>query len=297
MADRLAGVIAPLLTPYNDDLAIAQDLYLAHAAEVLAGGAHYLSPFGTTGEGPSHSMRERMETLEALVESGAAPADRLMPGIGGCALPEVAELARHAAGLGCAAVMVLPPFFFANADDEGLYRYFATLIDRLGTPVPRICLYHIPQMTGVGISPELAARLNAAFPQIVVAYKDSSGDWDNTRAVIEAAPGISVFPGSESYLMQAMELGGGGCISATCNSNVTAIRALYDLVADGALEAAKGALPAVNMHRRAVQEAGLTHGLKALKAHQTGDSRWLTLRPPLRDADPAVGPNLAGTLG
>lgn len=296
MTDRFRGVITPILTPFNDDLSVATDLYLDHAAACLAGGSHYLSPFGTTSEATSHSVRERMEMLELLVSSGTARPEQLMPGTGLCSLEETLTLSRHAVEMGCAAIMTLPPFFFVNASDEGLYRYFSQLIERIGSERAKICLYHIPQMTGIGISPALAARLNEAFPDTVVAYKDSSGKWENTKAVIEAAPGISVFPGSESFLIDGMKLGGGGCISASCNSNVAAIRALYDLAAAGEWEAAAAALGPVNLHRKAIQDGGLIPALKSLKAHLSGDARWLTLRPPLENADPSLGPELAQTL-
>lgn len=295
MQDRLSGVIAPILTPFDDDGRIAQDLYLRHAADCLAQGAHYLSPFGTTGEATSLSARERRATLEALVQTGTASPDRLMPGTGVCALPDTVDLCRHAVDLGCAAVMVLPPFFYVTASDEGLYTYYSRLIEAVGASTLRLCLYHIPQNTGIGISPGLAARLNTAFPDTVVALKDSSGDWDNTRAVIGAAPGLSVFPGSESAMLRAMRLGGGGCISASCNTNAAAIRAVYDLARAGDWDAAEAALDPVNAHRRAVQEGGLIPALKAFKAYRSGDRRWLNLRPPLEHADPALAPALAST--
>lgn len=296
MTDRLHGVVTPLLTPYNDDLSVATDLYLDHAHACLENGAHYLSPFGTTSEALSHSVRERMQVLELLIDSGVARPGQLLPGTGLCSLEETITLCRHAVDVGCAAVMTLPPFFFVNATDEGLYRYFSLLIEGIGSDAPRICLYHIPQMAGIGISPALAARLAQAFPGIVVAYKDSSGDWENTRAVINAAPGISVFPGSESLMCAAMRIGGGGCISASCNSNVAAIRALHDIAASGDWAAAAETQRSVDRHREAIQAAGLIPALKSLKAHQTGDRRWLTLRPPLEDADPALGPRIAATL-
>lgn len=296
MTERFQGVITPLLTPYNDDHSIAYDLYLAHADACLSGGAHYLSPFGTTSEALSNTSVERMDALEQLVSSGVARADQLMPGTGLCALQETLRLCSHAVEIGCAAVMVLPPFFFTNATDDGLYRYYSQLIETLGTDAFKMCLYHIPQNTGVGVSPELAARLNEAYPEVVVAYKDSSGIWDNTRAVIEAAPGISVFPGSESFLPRAMKLGGGGCISASCNSNVVSIRKLFDFVQADAWEAVDQALDQINAHRQAVQKGGLIPALKALKAKQTGDKRWLNLRPPLENADPDLANDLIATL-
>lgn len=296
MNTRLTGVITPILTPYNPDLSIATDLYLDHAATCLANGAHYLSPFGTTSEANSHTVAERMAMVEALVTSGTARADQLMPGTGLCSMGETLTLTRHAVEVGCKAAMILPPFFYVKASDEGLYRYFSTLIEQVGSDDLRICLYHIPQYAGIGFSPSLAARLSTAFPGIVVALKDSFGNWDNTQAVIEAAPGLSVFPGTESHMVRAMRLGGGGCISASMNSNTAGIRAMYDLAAAGRFDEAEAMLPTIDRHRQAVQEGGLIPGLKAYKAYTTGDKRWLTLRPPLLDADPAWGARLAETL-
>ncbi len=296
MTNRMTGVITPIQTPYNDDLSIADDLYLAHAADCLAGGAHYLSPFGTTSEALSNTSRERMEMLERLISSGTARAGQLMPGTGLNSLEETLTLSRHAVELGCAAIMTLPPFFYVTASDEGLYRYFSQLIEQIASDALKICLYHIPQNTGIGISPALAARLNQAFPEVVVAYKDSSGDWENTKAVIEAAPGISVFPGSESFLIDAMKVGGGGCISASCNSNVGAIRAMFDHASEEDWKAAESMLPAINVHRQAIQRGGLIPALKSLKAHQSGDARWLNLRPPLENAAPELGRELVLSL-
>lgn len=295
MTEQLTGVVTPLLTPYHDDLSIALDLYHDHAAACLAAGSHYLSPFGTTGEAVSNTVRERIEVLESLVASGTARPDQLMPGTGLCALEDTVALTRHAAQLGCAATMVLPPFFYPPGD-EGLFRYYAALIEALGEDAPRIILYNIPQNTGVRLSPALSARLNRSFPDHVVAYKDSSGDWENTEGVIRTAAGISVFPASETLLTKAIALGAGGCISATCNSNTAEIRAMYDAARSGDAAAAARLQTGLETHRNAAVDEGLIGGLKSLKAHQSGDARWLNLRPPMVNADPASGVRLAATL-
>ncbi len=296
MASALRGIVTPLLTPYENDLTIATDLYLDHAADCLAQGSHYLSPFGTTGEALSNSMRARMSVLEALISSGTALAAQLLPGTGLCSSEETLELTRHAADLGVAAVMLLPPFFFKPVSDDGLFRYYAGLIEALGATAPTVILYNIPQNTGVAITPALTARLNKAFPEIVTAYKDSSGDWENTQAVMRAAPGITMFPSSETKLAEGIALGAGGCISASCNSNAQAIRAMYDAARARDAAAISALQPGLERHRLAVQKAGLINGLKSLKAHQSGDTRWLNLRAPHCNADPAIGAALAATL-
>lgn len=291
---RLQGIIAPILTPFEDDDNIARDLWTSHAKWVLDQGAHYLSPFGTTGEALSLSLRERMRALEWLVEAGIPP-NRLMPGTGVTALPETIELAAHAIKLGCAAVMVLPSFFYSAVDDNGQARYYSELIERVGDPAMRLILYHIPQNSGVRVSPTLTARLNTAFPETVVAYKDSAGDWDNTAAVIAAAPKVAVFPSSETQLTKALASGGAGCISATVNLNAVAIRALHDRARAG--QDVTDSEVAVKTFRNAVQDAGLIPSMKAVLAVRSDDVRWLNLRAPHENTTKAVGEALLAELG
>ncbi len=289
-----AGVISPILTPFQTDGTIATRLFVEHAAHSLEAGMHYLSPFGTTGEAVAVGLSERMEMLERLVDA-RIPAAQMMPGTGLCALPDTITLTRHATDLGCAASMVLPPFYYPTSDD-GLYEYYARLVDGVGSDKLRICLYHIPQMSGVAISPALTARLNAAFPDIVVAYKDSSGDWVNTKAVIEAAPGVSVFPASEAHLVHGLAEGAAGCISATCNSNPSVIRAYFDARKAGDATTYATLEPGMVAHRTAVQTAGFIPALKSMIAAATGNTIWLTTRPPMDDAPAALGMRLRAEL-
>jgi 4-hydroxy-tetrahydrodipicolinate synthase len=291
---RFRGTVAPILTPFENDGRIARDLWVSHAKWVLEQGAHYLSPFGTTGEALSVSLRERMEALDWLVEAGIPP-DRLMPGTGVTALPETTELSAHAVKLGCAAVMVLPSFFYTAVGDGGQARYYSELIERVADPAMRVILYHIPQNSGVAVSPALTARLNAEFPDTVVAYKDSGGNWDNTAAVIAAAPDVAVFPSSEAQLTKGLANGAAGCISATVNLNAAAIRALYDGARAG--QDVVEADAAVKAFRKAVQDAGLISSMKGLLAVRSGDRRWLNMRAPHENATEAAGEALLAVLG
>lgn len=291
---RPAGIICPILTPFEDDGRIARDLYVSHARWVLDQGAHYLSPFGTTGEALSIGVGERMEALGWLIEAGVPP-QRMMPGTGVTALRETVELSSHAVKAGCAGVMVLPSFFYAAAGDGGQARYFSELVARVADDRMRMILYNIPQNTGVPVSPALTAELNSHFPDTVVAYKDSSGNWDNTQAVITAAPGVAVFPGSESFLTRGLAAGGAGCISATVNLNAARIRAVHDAAVAGKDVSADDA--AMKTFRKTVQDAGLIGAMKALLAVTSGDSRWLNLRAPLNHASLAEGEALLAALG
>ncbi|MDX8523858.1 dihydrodipicolinate synthase family protein [Mesorhizobium sp. MSK_1335] len=291
---RPQGTVAPILTPFEDDGRIARDLWISHAKWVLGQGAHFLSPFGTTGEALSVSLRERMQALEWLAEAGIAP-NRLMPGTGVTALPETVELSAHAVGLGCAAVMVLPSFFYTGAGDNGQARYYSELIEKVAKPSMRVILYHIPQNSGVPVSPALTARLSKAFPDTVVAYKDSAGDWNNTAAVIAAAPDISVFPSSEAQLTRGLANGAAGCISATVNLNAAAIRRLYDAARKG--EDVAEADAAIKAFRKVIQDAGLIPAMKAVLAVRSGDRRWLNLRAPHENVTLEGGQALLAALG
>jgi len=292
-----SGIVTPILTPYNDDQSIAQDLYLDHAAWQLDNGADYISPFGTTGEAVSNGITERMQMLGSLVGEAGLPPSRIMPGTGVGALPDTILLTRHAVDLDCAAAMVLPPYYYTGTTtDDGLYRYFSDLIEGVGSDALRICLYHIPQMTGVAITPALSARLSDAFPGIVTAYKDSSGNWDNTLEIIKAAPALSVFPASETRLADGKVSGGAGCISATCNTNIRQIRAHQDHLLSGNTTAAAALAPAIEAHRLAVQNAGLIPALKSMMAAASGDERWLNLRAPMDRANAEIGKHITKDL-
>ncbi len=275
------GVITPLLTPFNEDLSLALDLYQEHAHWLLAQGTHHLAPFGTTGEALSLSLEERLTALDALIDDGIDPA-RLMPGVGLCNLPETLTLCRHAVERGCVGVMTLPPFFYKNATEEGLYAYFDQLIHMVDEPDLRICLYHIPPMAGIGFSPMLAGRLAEQFPDVVVAYKDSSGDFNHLQAVLKAAPRLSVFPGAETWLWEGMKAGGAGCISASCNINPVAVRRVYDLIVgdqEGDLAASNEAMVEF---RRTIEGYAPIPAMKGLLAMGRAEPRWGNVRPPLQ---------------
>ena len=289
---KFTGIVTPVLTPFNDDGSIAEDLYFEHCKHVLEEGSDYISPFGTSGEALSISMAERRYLLEEIITHNIARPDQIMPGTGLCSVGDTLDLTKHAVELSCAAVMILPPFFFPSPDNNGLFRYFSDLIEAVGSDDLKICLYHIPQNTGVGISPELTQQLNEAFPQTVVAYKDSSGNWANTQSVIKSAPSVSVFPASEVLIPDATDLGAGGCISATCNVNVAQIKRVFQAAQSRDREVIEVEMPSLIKLRLAVQAAGLIPALKSIKAHATGDQRWLNTRAPLNNAKAITGKEL-----
>lgn len=310
-----AGVLVPVLTPFHDDLAPDRRRWVALCRALLDAGADGLAVFGTTSEANSLTAAERRDLLEHLVSAGV-PADRLMAGVGSCALPEAVESARHALAAGCGGVLMLPPWYYKNPSDEGLFAFYAETVERVGDAALRIYLYHFPAMSQVPLSLALIERLIVAYPDTIVGIKDSGGDWANTQAMIERFPGFGVFCGSESFLLATLRHGGQGCITATGNVNVKGIQDVVQAwqgregpAADRNREgpaadrsADPGGPDADDLQRRATAIRALFTPapaiplMKAFLAHRTGDVGWLTVRPPFRPAEPAAGARIDAGL-
>ena len=276
----IKGLISPVLTPFNADLSIATDLYISLAKKLLdTGGCAGLAPFGTTGEALSVGIEERMTALEALVDAGIDPSV-VIPGTGLTNFVDTARLTRHAMDLGCHGAMILPAFYFKAVSDDGIYDYYARLIEEVDHPKLKIFLYHIPQVAGVGLSPALVSKLHHDFPDIIVGIKDSSGDWNNTAALLDIKTLIT-YPGAELPVIEAIKLGAPGCISATANLNGNGIAEVIDLCHQGRWEDAEKVHEKVKAIRFKFQDYAPIPAQKALLARATGDARWNTLRPPM----------------
>jgi 4-hydroxy-tetrahydrodipicolinate synthase len=265
-----------------------------HSRTLLSDGAHGLALLGTTSEANSLTLDERRRVIDDHLEGGIE-AERLLPGTGACAIDDAVALTRHAAEIGAAGVLLLPPFYYKKVTDDGLFNFVSAVIERCGASVPRVLLYHIPPIASVGWSLELIGRLRQAYPDVIVGMKDSSGDFDHTKRMIEAFPGFAVFPGAEVNAAKAMQAGAAGCISASANINAFGIRRLLD----GWRRPEADRLQAeLNEVRKAVESRVMIPALKAVLAARYDDPAWLTVRPPLMKisdasraellADPAI---------
>ncbi len=291
----LKGLLSPVLTPFNDDMTLATDLYVEFSRQLLStGGCAGLVPFGTTGEALSISMAERMSALDALIDGGIDP-KIIIPGTGLVNLDETAVLTRHAVEHGCYGTMIMPPFYYKGVSDEGLYRYYSALIDGVDHNDLKIYLYHIPQVSGVGLSIDLVRRLHETYPSTIVGIKDSSGDWDNTAALL-SIDGFITYPGAELPMIEAAKMGAPGCISATANLNGNRIAEVIDLCHKGDFEAAAIAHEEVKAIRYLFQDYAPIPSQKALLARGTGDNRWNNIRPPLLPMMPSSVADLEKAL-
>jgi 4-hydroxy-tetrahydrodipicolinate synthase len=293
MTARLRGALAPVLTPFQADLAPDARRFIAHCRWLIDNGAG-LAIFGTNSEAASISVGERITLTDALLDAGI-PAARMMPGTGACALPDAVQLARHASRIGAGGMLVLPPFFFKNVSEDGVFAYYAELIERVGSGCVPLYLYHIPQLSQVPITLPLIERLRKRYPGVVAGAKDSSGDWANTKAMLDAfaADGFEVFPASESFLSAALPLGAAGCISATVNMNPAGIQRLVQGWQGPEASTLQAQADAV---RKIFQGPAMIPAMKHAVATCTDQPSWRTVRPPLVALDAAQGAKLEADL-
>ncbi len=274
----LSGVFCASLTPLNDDLSINHDALASHCNWLLENGCDGLGVLGTTGEANSFSLLERLELLDTLAENGIA-GGKMLPGVGCCAIPDTVELTKKALDLGTPGVLMLPPFFYKEVSDDGLFDAYSEIIERVGDSSLRVYLYHIPPQSATPLSVELVGRLIKAFPDTVVGLKDSSGDFSNMKSLIDSYPGFAVFSGGDQFLLPVMEAGGAGCITAVCNIAPHMLREIYDnweFDGAGALQDRMTAL------RDLIVSFKQFPALRSVTANNNGDAKWLRPRAPLR---------------
>jgi 4-hydroxy-tetrahydrodipicolinate synthase len=327
MTGRIRGVLAPVVTPFKADLAPDSQRFIAHCKWLLSQNCG-LAVFGTNSEANSLSIAERAMLLDELIAAGVDPS-RMMPGTGCCSIMETVKLTTQAVEYGCAGVLMLPPFYYKNVNEEGLYRYFSEVVQRVGHARLKIYLYHIPPVAVVGITKGLVERLLAAYPSSIAGMKDSSGDWNNTRMFLDAfvrdrhgdsatrravsiagaARTFDVFVGSESFLLANMRNGGIGTISATANVNPAAIHELYvsttaevegppSRKATARLDL-EGLQSKLNVVRAVFSNRKFPSMIAALKqaiAIYRNDPAWARVRPPLVELTPEQAKTLAAEL-
>lgn len=273
-ASAVHGLWCAMLTPIDSSGGVDHGLLVAHARSLLDRGVDGVAPFGTTGEGQSFSMAERLAGIDALLAAGI-PRERVVAATGCAALPETIVLTRHGVQSGCKACLVLPPFFWKDVTDDGLFAWYAQVIEAVGDSRLRVYLYHIPQISGTPLSVDLVARLAAAFPGIIAGVKDSAGDWANTQALLARVPQLAILVGHEPHLPRLLRAGGAGTICGVANLFPALVRALLSPnVAPTDLQRV------VTFIEIAFRQPFLA-SFKAILAEQTRNPGWQAVRAPL----------------
>jgi len=289
------GVFAAVLTPLDADLRPDMKRFAAHCRWLLDNGCDGLAPLGTTGEANSLAVADRMALIEGAAEAGL-PMGRMIFGTGTPALHDTVALSRAALKAGAGGLLALPPFYYKNPSEEGLFAAFAGLAERVGDLAPRLYLYHFPQMSAVPITLSLTARLREAFPGVFVGMKDSSGDFANTKSFIKAFPDFQAFSGSEELLLDNLKAGGTGCISATTNATAHLAARVLKAWRTGDAAAAETAQQVATGARRTISRFPAIAALKAIVAKRRGDRAWLNMLPPQHPLDEARTEELFAAL-
>ena len=270
---NLSGVIAAIATPVDEagspDTARATRL----ARHLLDNGCDGLNVLGTTGEATSFSLEERKRVMSAYRDAGL-PMDRLMVGTGAAAVADAVALTRHAAELGFAGALLLPPFYYKGVPDDGLVAYVEAVMQASAAkPIP-IYLYHFPQQSGLHWHVGLVRRLLDSHGARIVGLKDSSGDMAYAREAAAIAKSFAVFPSTEAVLLDARAGAFAGCISATANLNADLCQRAFHAGDQAALDAAVAI-------RKLFDGKALVPGIKALLSHIHADPALARVKPPL----------------
>ena len=292
-ASTLSAVLSPVLTPFNADGSPNAKKLLRQCQWLQSNGVGQ-AVFGTNSEANSMSASQKINVLHELIAGGLEPKN-MMPGTGACSVDDASVMTSAAVKAGCAGVLMLPPFYYKDVADEGLFRYYAEVIEKVGDAKLKIYVYNIPPVTKIGLSVPLLERLVKSYPDTVIGIKDSSGDWAYTESVIQAlaGTGFRVYAGSEVFLLRTLRAGGVGCISATANVNPKAIADLAARWQDSSADQAQEALSAV---RAVFAQYPMIPGMKAAVAHFSRDPEWIRVRPPLLALDPAQQSKLVADL-
>jgi len=271
------GVYTANLTPLKENLSINYKLLIKHCKWLLNNGSTGIALLGTTGEANSFSIKERKKIVEKTI-AGGIPANKLMVGTGCCSLPETVSLTKHAIKLGVGGVLVLPPFYYKQVAQQGIFNYFDALVQKVDDKRLRIYLYHIPKMSGLGFSIPLIKELHSKYPKMIAGIKDSNGDFSNMQAMVKAFPDFQVFAGTEKYLLDILKVGGAGCISATCNVTVPLAGEVFETwKAKKSAEKQNDYLIKV---RTSFEGFPFSGALKTYIAEISNNSKWLPVRPP-----------------
>ncbi len=263
------GIYAAALTPMHPDLSCNHDLLASHCLDLIKRGCQGVALFGTTGEGPSFSLRERIEALKKVIAKGLDP-KKIILGNGSSSIPDTVDLAKAALELGCRDLLIAPPSFYKKITDKGLAAYYRTVVQKINHPELRVLLYHIPQYSGVPITLPVIRTLLKEFPSTIIGLKESEGNLSFTKEIIKEFAGFQLFVGSENQIIEAVGLGASGSICGIANLYPELIVSLFH-------QGKKGMSPnppEFEMIYHTIKQRPFIPAAKAML-------NWHTVRPPL----------------
>ena len=282
----ISGVFCAAATPILENGEPDHDAFAAHCKALLEEGCDGIALLGTTGEANSFSIAQRQDLLDRLASAGVDPGC-LLPGTSQTNVNDSVTLVRHAVEHGVKACVVLPPFYYKGVSDEGLFRFYAELIEKVGRNDLRIVLYHIPPIAQVGLSLDLVARLRDAFPEMIVGIKDSSGKLESMEAFARRFDNFSVLAGADPFMLPLLRAGGAGCITSSSNLIAAHLRIVFDNWFEPAREAeVSRAQERIEAWRNLSNAYVQLPTVKAMLARRRNHAGWTRVRPPLVELQP-----------
>ena len=278
---KIHGTYCAALTPLSIDYSINKEMFLEHCSNLLLQGLDGLAVFGTTGEGNSFSVQEKIEAINYLVDNNIG-ADKLIPGTGLCSIKDTVLYSRAIAKLRVKAVLVLPAFYYKNVSDEGVIEFYRRVVEEVGDSDLKYILYNIPQVSGVSIGFEVIEQLIKLYPNNIVGIKESSGNLDNMLKIAKYFNDFSLFSGSDSLALKVCRSGGAGAITAT--SNISG-KLLSYIVNNYKKESNIENFQLFQKLQEQIRETAVTHepisALKAFLSVKNNEEKWNRINPPL----------------
>ncbi|HSW72759.1 MAG TPA: dihydrodipicolinate synthase family protein [Chlamydiales bacterium] len=276
------GIYAAALTPFHPDLSCnVTELYI-HCQSLLQRGCQGIVLFGTTGEGPSFSQKERIDILNQMIEM-EFPAEKILVANGSSGIAETVELAIASLKHGCNTLLIVPPSFYKNIKDDGVISYYREIITKVGNPNLKVILYHIPQYSGISITLNIIRKLMSEFPSNIVGMKESEGNLFFAKAFIDAFPSLQLFVGNERQIIETVNYGGAGAICGIANLYPELMVSLYD---QGKIGLSPNP-PQLEAVFEALKDIPFIAAAKSFMEKEIGEE-WQTLRPPLIPLDAKI---------
>ncbi|WP_120502413.1 dihydrodipicolinate synthase family protein [Roseovarius sp. EL26] len=277
---RLPSVCAASIVPLLANGSIDRGKLIGHCRWLLANGCDGIVLFGTTGEAASFGLAERREVLEALIASGIN-ANSVIVGTGCCSVADTALLSAHALDLGCAGILVHPPYFFRPASDNGVFGFYSELLESLSDSARDIIFYHFPEATGAPVNPNVISRLIDRYPEVFVGIKDSTGSLENMIYLAKTFPQLKVFSGDDNLLWPLLQEGGHGAITATANLTPNLLARVYAEWSENTPMAQEAQDLLVRLWEETLLKFPISEAVKDIVANASGDENWRLVRPPL----------------
>ena len=278
MNSPIKAIYAASLTPLTKSLEPNIPELINHVKWLLKSGSNGVALLGSTGEANSMTIEQRLKIIQKSAKQ--LPQEKLMIGTGSCAIRDSIKLTRASVDAGVYTVLVLPPFYYKPLSDESILRYFSELVSCIEEPKLRIIFYNFPKLSGYNFSINILKKLKQEFGKIASGIKDSSSEWENIISLVQNIKDFKVYAGTETFLLDTLNIGGAGCISASVNLTSIECQKVFQAWNMQEKDSAKEAQKKLSKLRKILEIHPFIPGLKGLFYNHTNLDTWKNMLPP-----------------